>query len=99
MGRAARLRRHELRVAILTGTRDLNASLSPLSRRRKHGIEQEDSWNEHSADIAPVDLVGSVRDHLAMIRRRIGVHVPAFDTEAVIEFFDRDRFCLVGVFF
>ena len=54
--------------------------------------------NDHAADIAAVDLVGLVRDHLAMIGRRLGVHVPALDTEAVIELLDRDRLGLVGVF-
>jgi hypothetical protein len=34
-----------------------------------------------------------------MIGRRFGVQVPALDTEAVFQFFDRDRLCLVGVFF
>ena len=33
-----------------------------------------------------------------MIGRRIGVHVPALDAETVVEFFDRDRLGLVGVF-
>ena len=39
-----------------------------------------------------------VGDHLAMVRRRIGIHVPALDAEAVVQPFDRDRLGTVGVF-
>ena len=40
-------------------------------------------------DVAPVDLVVLVLDDLAMERRGVAVHVPAFDSEAAFQAFDR----------
>ena len=60
MRRAARLRRHELGVAVLPRARHLNAFLRALACRREHGVEQEDAGNQHAADVAAVDLVGLV---------------------------------------
>src|SRR6185437_4318155 len=98
VGGAARLRRHELGIAVLPGTFDRNAFFGALACRREHRIEQEDAGNDHAPDIAAVDLVALVGDHLSMIGRRIGIHVPAFDAESIVQPFDRDRLGAVGIF-
>src|SRR4029450_7477053 len=52
----ARLRRHELRVAILPRAGHSYALLDALACGREGGVEGEDAGDDHAADVAAVDL-------------------------------------------
>jgi hypothetical protein len=88
--RAPRLRRHELAVAVFARAFKV-AFLGALPCRREQRFEHEDAGDLHVADVAPVDAVVGIRDHLAMERRRLGVHVPALDAKAVRQPLHRGR--------
>src|SRR5262245_47488839 len=95
MRRAPGLRREELAVAVLLRALEV-APLGARAGRREDGLEEEHARHVHRADVTAIDPT-DIPHHLAVERRRIGVHVPPLDPEPALEALDRHRLGLEGV--